>query len=36
MVFAAGEVHDIPLVVGADMDMMTVRLNPAELIGQRR
>jgi Uma2 family endonuclease len=34
--FAAGEEHDIPLVIGPDMDMMTVRLDPAELVGQRR
>ena len=34
--FAAGEAHDIPLVIGPDMDMVTVRLDPAELVGQRR
>jgi Uma2 family endonuclease len=34
--FAAGEVQDVPLVVGPDMEMITVRLDPAELVGSRR
>lgn len=34
--FAAGEEHDIPLVIGPEMEMMAVRLDPGVLIGPRR
>lgn len=34
--YAAGEVRDIPLVIGPDMELLTVPLDPAVLVGPRR
>lgn len=35
-VFAAGEVHAIPLVIGPRLEILTVKLDPAVLVGPRR
>ncbi|WP_162908114.1 Uma2 family endonuclease [Allorhizocola rhizosphaerae] len=34
--FAAGETHDIPLVIGPGAEMITIKLDPADLVGPRR